>query len=310
MGDDDDGSDDPSCVATSRVAEPTEGVADIIWAVDTSSSMSDERDEVQGALNYFSSFIEEAGIDHRVILLAEDMTVPPPLGGSPRFLHVPKGIGSTSSLEKIIQYYPDYQAFLRPGGVVNIVVVTDDNSGMSYAEFETARAALTNPGIASNYQFHAICSEPNPDIPFLGCFGGLGAGGADAAGTVYLEMVADRDGVWRSICESDWGPIFDALAEAAATSAYLPCVYELPEPPGDQELDPDRVNFVFTPSSGTPLTVPRVESSAACGANEGWYYDDPENPGLIFACPETCSQLENEANGRVDIAFGCATVVE
>jgi hypothetical protein len=311
--------DAPSCAATSRAAEQAVAPADIIWVVDTSGSMNDERDAVQDALNDFSSFIEGAGIDHRVILLADpaEMTVPPPLGGGPRFLHVAQPIESHDALERLIARYPDYQSFLRPDGVVHIVVVTDDESDWSPAQFETARAALTNPGLSSAHHFHSICSEaavvfvPPPPLPVITgpCSGGLGAGGADGIGQIYMDMVADKDGVWRSICSSDWGPVFDALAEAATVSATLPCTFELPEPPAGQSLDPARVNFVFTAPSGGPVTVPGVSSAADCGGGQGWYYDDPSAPTRISTCPATCDMLEDGAGGEVDIAFGCATIV-
>jgi hypothetical protein len=312
------GADASSCAATNLVAEQALAPADIIWVVDTSGSMNDERNAVQSALNDFASFIEAAGIDHRVVLLADPgtMSVPPPLGGGPRFLHVPQVIQSHDALEKLIARYPDYQGFLRAGATVHVVVVTDDESDWSQAQFEAARAGLTSPGIPADYNFHSICSEETvifdfpPLPPVTGpCTGGLGAGGADGVGQIYIDLVAAKGGVWRSICSSDWDAVFDALAEAASVGVALPCTFSLPEPPAGQSLDPDRVNFVFTPSAGASVTVPRVDGAAACGPSGGWYYDDPANPTNIVVCPATCDALEADPNGEVDIAFGCATII-
>jgi hypothetical protein len=315
-----DAGDPGSCASTNVTADEALAPVDIIWIVDTSGSMDEERAMVQGKLNDFSTFIENAGIDHHVILLADpaEMTVPPPLGGGPRFLHVPQPIESTDAFQRFIERYPDFQSFLRPNGVVHIVVVTDDESDMSSASFETALAGMTNPGIPTDYKFHSICSEeetntpppPFPPIPITGpCMNGLGGSGADDVGTTYINLVAEQGGVWASICETNWTPVFDQLAVAATTGIELPCTFVLPDPPNNQTLNPNQVNFVFTPSAGPPVTVPRVNSAGDCGPSGGWYYDDPSSPTQIITCPATCQVLEGDPAGEVDIAFGCATIV-
>jgi hypothetical protein len=43
-----------------------------------------------------------------------------------------------------------------------------------------------------------------------------------------------------------------------------------------------------------------------CGANGGWYYDDPAAPKNIKLCDSTCQSLQG---GRVDLEFGCKTIV-
>ncbi len=312
--------DAPACAASNVTADEALAPVDIIWVVDTSGSMDEERAMVQGKLNDFSTFIENAGLDHRVILLADpnEMTVPPPLGNSPRFLHVPQPIESTDAFQRIVERYPDYQGFLRAGAVVHIVVVTDDESAWSQAQFEGALAALSNPGIPADFKFHSICSEeetytpppPFPPIPITGaCQNGLGGTGADDVGWTYIETVADHGGVWASICETDWNPVFTELAEAASIGVELPCTFDIPDPPDNQTLDPDRVNFVYTPSTGPAQTIPRVDGASSCGSGQGWYYDDPVSPTQIITCPATCTMLEGDPNGQVDIAFGCATIV-
>jgi hypothetical protein len=315
-----DAGDPGSCAATNVTATEATAPVDIIWIVDTSGSMDEERAMVQGKLNDFSSFIEAAGIDHHVILLADpaEMTVPPPLGGGPRFLHVQQPIESTDAFQRFVERYPDFQGFMRQDAVVHIVVVTDDESDMSAASFEAAMAGMTNPGIPTDYKFHSICSEeetntpppPFPPIPITGpCMNGLGGSGADDVGTTYINLVAEQGGVWASICETDWNPVFNALQEAATTGVELPCTFNLPEPPDNQTLNPNQVNFVFDPSTGPPVTIPRVNGAADCGTAQGWYYDDPVTPTQIITCPATCQLLEGDPAGEVDIAFGCATIV-
>lgn len=73
------------------------------------------------------------------------------------------------------------------------------------------------------------------------------------------------------------------------------------------------------PTSGTPNyrevnfrydgeTVGQVGSASECGADPGWYYDDPASPTLIHLCPTSCSTIE-QAGGTVEIQIGCETVI-
>jgi hypothetical protein len=123
-------------------------------------------------------------------------------------------------------------------------------------------------------------------------------------------MVEATGGVWRSICSTDWDPIFAAVAAAVGVAVPLPCSYELPAPPDGEALDPDRVNFLFTPGGGAAVVVPRVASAADCGVGQGWYYDDPAAPARITVCPATCDAIGGDPAGAVEIQFGCATIVE
>jgi hypothetical protein len=312
------GPDAGACLSEAVNAEEATAPVDIIWVVDSSGSMNDEASAVQNALNDFSSFIANQNIDYRVILIGDAgaMNVPAPLGGSAEFLHVNATIGSTNALEKVIEQYPNFQSFLRPNAVVHFVVVTDDESNWSESTFNSQLAGLSGPGFPNGYTFHSICSEetvvftpPPPLPPIMGpCSGGLGAGGAAEPGLTYIDMTNNTGGVWKSICSSNWNPIFTAVAQSVSVSAQLPCTYELPDPPQGQTLDPDRVNVVFTPTGGSASTIPRVDSAGACGAGGGWYYDSATDPTQILLCPTTCTQFETA--GEVNIELGCQTIVE
>lgn len=314
------GPDAAACATSSREASESLAPVDIIWVVDSSGSMNDEEAAVQNALNDFSGFIDASGIDYRVILIGDagSMSVPPPLGGSPEFLHVNVSVGSNDALEKLHANYASYQSFLRDNALLHIVIVTDDESDWSAAHFNSQIAGLSNPGLRADYTLHSVCSEstvvftpPPPLPPIMGpCSGGLGAGGAADVGDVYMDMTAATGGVWRSICTTNWDPVFMAVAQAVSVGIALPCTFDIPDPPDGESLDPDRVNFVFQPSGGgAAVTVPRVSGAGACGPSGGWYYDDPVAPTTIEVCPATCTVLEGDQDGSVDIEFGCASIV-
>jgi Mg-chelatase subunit ChlD len=90
------------------------------------------------------------------------------------------------------------------------------------------------------------------------------------------------------------------------TNSKLACQYGIPKPVDTtMQVDPKKVQVVYTPASGAALEVPKVEGLAGCAssANGGWYYDNDAAPTEISVCPCTCSSF---AAGRVDVRLGCS----
>ncbi len=313
------GPDAAACLSASISADEVLKPVDIIWAVDTSGSMDDEANEVQNALNNFSTFIANSAIDYRVILIASasDMNVPPPLGGSTEFLHINRTVASNDALQVIYTSYNLYKDFLRPGAATHFVIVTDDESDWSHSHFN-ANIANFSAAPFTDYVLHAICSEEqvlipaNPPLPALmgPCTGGLGTGGAAQFGETYINMASATGGLWSSICSTNWTPIFDSVAAAVSEGIPLPCTYDIPEPGQGETIDPDRVNFVYQNAAGGSETISRVDDASSCSQNGGWYYDSPTSPSQILLCPQTCDVLAADEEGDVEIQFGCATVVD
>jgi hypothetical protein len=273
--------------------------------------MDFENHMVRDNLNAFSSHIAASGIeDYHVILIgdASEMSVPPPLGSSPVFMHIDDSVGSNDGLEKLLEHYPAYQDFLRPCAVRHFVAVTDDESDLGAGDFAAALALLSDPGFppyewsASPYgfQFHSIVAFGT--IPIIGCITGA------AIGRQYLQLSDWTGGVTQQVCLTDWSSIFTALESAIGVVTHLPCVFDIPDPPEGEILDVDEVNFYYTPSGGTEIVIPRVGGPGSC-VEYGWYYDDPATPSQIILCPSTCDILQADPGGSVSIAFGCATII-
>jgi hypothetical protein len=138
------------------------------------------------------------------------------------------------------------------------------------------------------------------------------------SGAASLTAIAAAGGSERPfVVETGAGD--DAGVEAQLAAAFerirqatLPCDYAVPSSEGGVP-DFTRLNVRYTPGSGQTLTVPHVETAAACGTADGWYYamdsDAGASPRSIDVCPTTCATLRADAAGRVDVVLGCRTVV-
>jgi hypothetical protein len=91
------------------------------------------------------------------------------------------------------------------------------------------------------------------------------------------------------------------------TNSPAVCQFELPEPPSGLTLDPDLVNVQYRPPGGSAQVIPNVENASVCDTLGGWYYDNNEDPSMIFVCQEVCSMF---GGAIVDVVLGCETIVE
>ena len=204
-------------------------------------------------------------------------------------------MGSHDALELLVDTHGEWQGSIRADSVKHIVVVSDDESDLEAAEFDTQFGELA-PDYES-YVMHAIvCPWDCPEAADIG--------------QTYLDLVGLSGGVLGDLCEQDFQPVFDELADAVIQGVPLSCQFEVPEPPMNMELDPDLVNVELDDGNGNVEVIPAVPDLAACmNAAEGWYYDDPLNPQQIILCPQTCQKAQSYMQGEVNVTFGCETVM-
>ena len=69
------------------------------------------------------------------------------------------------------------------------------------------------------------------------------------------------------------------------------------------------MNVEFTPNGGATQVLGQVANAAACGANGGWYYDNPATPTKILLCPASCTKVTSYSDATLNIVLGCATIV-
>ena len=101
------------------------------------------------------------------------------------------------------------------------------------------------------------------------------------------------------------------IRQTVTVTAPVPCEWAIPLPlPGGQVFDPNLVNVEYTVggSSATPIGAVNGPADCANVAN-AWHYDDPANPTKVMVCPQTCTTIQGIADVRVDVIFGCETVI-
>lgn len=323
---------DASCAALSASADPKLQPADIIIAVDTSGSMSEESAQVQANLNAFASIITQSGIDVHVVLIADaTVCIPSPLGSGqcngadeklPNYRHVLQTVASTDALSLIVSTYPQWKNVLRPGATKTLAVVSDDNSDLSAAAFTQQLLAL-DPPTFQGFKFDGIVSSSSGTACIFTCFFNCAACTdpccnkaefctplAADEGTVYKQLITQTSGVYGDLCTQNFGPVFQDMATAVVQSSQLSCQYDIPPAPNMQALDPAKVNVQYTPGGGSPTSILNVPDATGCGTQGGWYYDNPASPKQITICPSTCATLQADKNGKVDVLFGCQTVIK
>jgi hypothetical protein len=302
--------------------------ADIVIAIDSSRSMEAEIGFVQDNMNQFSQRIIDSGIDVHVILLGypgEDadagapgqgglgggnfnaafgICIDAPLGSGtcpadtnlPIYFHEPTVIGSNDGLNQIIDSYDNWSQQLRAEATKFLVIVTDDDA--TQAPNDSADSFITS--------LQALDPEMWTEWSFNGIFCGAACEEAAAIGTVYQTLVAQTNGVSGELCDQDFEPVFNRLAEQIILNAgvSIACEWDFPAPPEGQTFSVDLVEVSRTSTADGTVTLTRVDALEQC-APGSWYFDNLASPTKILACPETCEAMQDQEGGRIDVVFGC-----
>ena len=150
---------DAACATATATAEVVREPVDIIWMVDSSTSMQPAIEQVTAGINDFVDVLDGSDLDYRVIMLSLRgpsspsgrfaVCVPPPLAGDDdcgdgdRFFQVDMDVRSTQPVEQFLgtlaqtdgytDPYPErgsapWRDLLRPDATKTLVFVTDDNA--------------------------------------------------------------------------------------------------------------------------------------------------------------------------------------
>jgi Mg-chelatase subunit ChlD len=93
-------------------------------------------------------------------------------------------------------------------------------------------------------------------------------------------------------------------------SAALGCEFEIPPPPDSQVIDPDKVNFSYTPKGvGMSKVLLRADNLADCNNKPGWYFDSNGAPTKIILCPASCTTVQADTSAKISVLFGCKSQI-
>jgi hypothetical protein len=101
------------------------------------------------------------------------------------------------------------------------------------------------------------------------------------------------------------GAQLTAALASIRTSVTLACTYNVPPPPAGQQLDYGKVNVRYTNGAGDQNDLPKDPSASDC--TQGWQYSADRSQ--IVLCGSTCDTVKNDPDGKIDILFGCSTVI-
>ena len=265
---------------------------DVVWVIDSSGSMRNERETIQLGLNAFAHAFAAAQIDMHVVVITErrDFDVPGPLGTDPqRFRLIDRRVGSHEALETFLDAFDDYASFLRPSANLELIAVTDDESRLAADRFVDEFSAL----VAKPFRLHAIASER---------IGDDACEGAKNPGDAYYAAATLTAGLKLSICRDVSPALFDALSAKLSAGLAEGCTFELPSPPAGFDFDPDLVDVRGTEvDASVAERIPRVGDATRCGVL-GWYYADRAAPKRLTLCPRTCADF---AAAVLRIALEC-----
>lgn len=321
------------CAAAGSQAESEVRPVDIIWAVDSSSSMFPILDAMAMQMNNLVNVVTMAAIDVRIIMITapwrEDLIFSKPIVGTPvlcvgapvgsgtcpddsnppGYTHVTQcttdmlegcWVGSHNALQRFQDAYPVYMGTLRDNSIKYFGVVSDDTAGDTLDftgqadAFQAWVSTLGPPGAFDGWKFFGIVSPST--------------GGA-------YQMLADRTGGTTgvlSLTPGDYTALFMMLAQTVTSKKELACEWAIPTiPDGAGQFDKRKVNVTYSPGDGSaPTQFGKVPSMTECAmaAAGGWYYDDDNAPTKVVVCPQNCDVMKADFEGRVDVLFGCSTV--
>ncbi|HSN29956.1 MAG TPA: vWA domain-containing protein [Kofleriaceae bacterium] len=181
----------------------------------------------------------------------------------------------------------------HPGEVTAVILATD---GLP-SECDTSLTTID--GIAAA----AYAATPKIPTSFIGVGSSLAnLNGIAMAGGTNMAFLVDTGGN----VNQQFLQAMNDIRHAA-----LGCTYSIPTDPNGGMVDYGSVNIVYQPGNGgAPITIPNVGTKAMCPANgQGWYYDNPQAPTQIVLCDSSCSGVEVDTTGSVNITLGCSTVI-
>lgn len=115
---------------------------------------------------------------------------------------------------------------------------------------------------------------------------------AGGSGSAFVIVGSNISGVAQQL--------IDALN--AIASENVGCDLTLP---AAGTFDPADTQVIYTESNSNVVNLAKYGSQAACGSNEGWYFDDNASPTKIILCPASCTKAKGDPGSKIEFNVGC-----
>lgn len=234
---------------------------------------------------YSKAAVEIATLPGNAGALTSSLDMADPLGGTP----------TRPALDGAIKHASEW-ATANPDHKVVVVLATD---GVPSEEICAPNSIADVEEVAKA----GVNASPSIQTYVIGVGLELGALNAiAAAGGTGQAYIVDAGG-------NTTQQFIDAM-NAIRKSAGLACEYLIPPPAMGETIDFKKVNVQYIPGgNGVPVDVLHANTEADCDpVAGGWYYDDNAAPKKVVICPATCSKIEKDSVGKIDILLGCETV--
>ncbi len=207
-------------------------------------------------------------------VFATNIDATTPSGQTPT---LPATQGAIAAAQMIVQSDPTAK--------IAIVLVTDGEPDICSSSVQTVSGAVS--AVAATIPTYVIgIGLAQKDLEAISMAGGTGEPVIVGA----TDPVKTRDDIQAALTK--------------IRGQQVPCEFPLPSPPAGKALDIDKVNVLYTPSSG-PQQALTYDSH--CTNAEGWHYDAVANPTKVVLCTSTCTTVQQDKGASVDILFGCQT---
>lgn len=90
---------------------------------------------------------------------------------------------------------------------------------------------------------------------------------------------------------------------ARVVGQITPCTFTLADPPPGEILDKSKINVIL--GSGAQSSLIIRDDVGDC--TQGWQLTADQE---ILLCPETCSQIKSDADAKIEVLFGCGSLME
>ena len=177
---------------------------DIVFAVDTSGSMDDEKEFLERNMERFVREItNEKDIDYRVIVVGDDFAFN--VSDPGRMVLQDEGIGSTDALRVIARMIEEGELAIRPEAKKHFIFITDDEARRVEAShfIEVLKANDQTRGNAKVHGLVGLDSSVNTSWCTI-----------DSVGYQYDLLTRDEEygGLLQDLCKEDWGELLSHFA--------------------------------------------------------------------------------------------------